>query len=183
MLCTKVSVCPVTPKCAPWHCFSVQNTFHFYSVRVNSSDLPQGGLEIPCKLIFKYVSADECQKAKKLIQSTLSVEVFEVHVPTNQPVPALLPAVANQGQKLVKCQEQLKAPSSPVVIVAEQDKEEPEEESPMRKRAKYIDMERIIMGDELCDIEINFVQQLLKEQFTELNGLASTLPRQKVTND
>ena len=145
-------------------------------LRRYSSDLPQGGLEIPCKLIFKSVSANECQKAKKLFQSTLSVEVFEVHVPTNQPVPALLPAVANKGQELVKCQEQLKASSSPVVIVAEQ---ELEEESPMRKRAKCTDMEKIIMGDELCDIEINFAQQLLKKQFTELNGLASTLCQDK----
>ena len=30
----------------------------------------------------------------------------------------------------------------------------------MRKRAKFNDMERIIMGDELCDI--NFAQELLK---------------------
>ena len=36
-----------------------------------SSDLPQGRLEILCKLIFKSNSANECQKARKLIQMTL----------------------------------------------------------------------------------------------------------------
>jgi len=39
---------------------------------------------------------------------TLSVEVFEVHVPTtNQLAPAFLPAAANhdQGQEGVNCQE------------------------------------------------------------------------------
>ena len=66
-----------------------------------SLDLPQGGLEIPCNLIFKSVSTDECQKTKKLIQSTISVEVYEVPVLTNQPIPALLPVAANQGQELV----------------------------------------------------------------------------------
>jgi len=68
-----------------------------------SSDLFQGGLEIPCKVIFKSKNKCEYQKAKKLIQLTLSVEVFEVHVPTtNQIVPAFLPAAANhdQGQKV-----------------------------------------------------------------------------------
>lgn len=35
------------------------------------------------------------------------------------------------------------------------------------------------MGEELCDIEINFAQQLLKAQFTKLNGLTSTLYQEK----
>ena len=35
------------------------------------------------------------------------------------------------------------------------------------------------MGDKLCDIEINFAQQLLKQHFTDLNGLVSTLYQDK----
>ena len=31
------------------------------------------------------------------------------------------------------------------------------------------------MGEELTDLEINFAQQLLKEQFQHINGLRSTL--------
>ena len=43
-----------------------------------SSDLPQGGLELPCVLRFMTISSDEGKKAKKLIESTLRVEVSEV---------------------------------------------------------------------------------------------------------
>ena len=125
-------------------------------VRRYSSDLPQGGLEIPCKLIFKSVNADECQKTKKLIQSTLSVEVFEVCAPTRPTNQQALPAAANQGQELVVSSEQ--PCELPVVIVPEQHNEGPEEAPPLRKRVKCIDTERIIMGEELCDIEINFAQ-------------------------
>ena len=44
------------------------------------------------------------------------------------------------------------------------DKAEEDEQSPQKKGAKCIDVERIIMGEELCDIKINFAQ-LLKAQF------------------
>jgi len=47
-------------------------------------------------------------------------------------------------------------------------------------KAKCINMERILMEDELCDIEINFAQQLLKQQFKDLNSL---VPRQKAPNN
>ena len=66
---------------------------------------------------------------------------------------------------------------SPVVI--------PEQEAeecvmlPQKKKAKCMDLERILMGEELCDIEINFAQNLLKAQFKELNGLTSTLYQEK----
>jgi len=35
------------------------------------------------------------------------------------------------------------------------------------------------MDEELSDLEINFAQQLLKEQFPKLNGLVSTLNHDK----
>ena len=49
----------------------------------------------------------------------------------------------------------------------------------VKKRAKHFDAERIIMGEELTDLEINFAQQLLKEQFKHINGLHSTLLQEK----
>lgn len=64
-------------------------------------------------------------------------------------------------------------------VIIPEDKAEEGRQSPQKKRAKYIDVERIIMGEELCDIEINFAQQLLKAQFTKLNGLTSTLYQEK----
>ena len=56
---------------------------------------------------------------------------------------------------------------SPVIISGDKAKEDGR--SPQKKRAKCIDVERIIMGEELCDIEINFTQ-LLKAQFTKLTS-------------
>ena len=47
--------------------------------------------------------------------------------------------------------------------------------SPVKKRGKHFDAECILMGEELTDLEINFAQQLLKEQFKHINGLHSTL--------
>ena len=38
------------------------------------------------------------------------------------------------------------------------------------------------MGAELTDLEINFAQQLLKQQFKDINGYCSTLLQEKATN-
>ena len=37
-----------------------------------SADLPQGGLELPCKLMFIAPSLLECNKMKKLVRSSLA---------------------------------------------------------------------------------------------------------------
>ena len=50
--------------------------------------------------------------------------------------------------------------------------------SPAKKKTRF-DTERILMGEELTDLEINFPQQLLKEQFQHINGLQSTLLLEK----
>ena len=47
---------------------------------------------------------------------------------------------------------------------------------------KLFDFENMIMGAELCDMEINFAQQLLKSQFPKINGMACTLYQEKKTN-
>ena len=54
--------------------------------------------------------------------------------------------------------------------------------SPPKKRRKAYDEEGIIMDNELTDVEINFAQQLLKAQFTSINGLESTLHQQLQKN-
>ena len=51
--------------------------------------------------------------------------------------------------------------------------------SPPRKRIKCFDAERIIMGEQLTDVEINFAQHLLKSQFKHVNGLHLTLQQDK----
>ena len=42
-----------------------------------SSDLPQGGLELPCKLLFRAPSLLESNKMKKLIQSVMEKSLLE----------------------------------------------------------------------------------------------------------
>ena len=115
------------------------------------------------------------QESQEMLQSMLAVETFAV---PNRPEGAQMPVDADNDpeQLLALSPKEWKASSSPVVIVAEQDNEEPEEGP---KRAKCIDMERIIMGNELCDIEINYAQYVLKEQFGEVNGLVSALYQDK----
>lgn len=43
--------------------------------RPHSSELPQGGLEVSCILIFQASKEKECEKAKKLIELALSVKI------------------------------------------------------------------------------------------------------------
>ena len=53
--------------------------------------------------------------------------------------------------------------------------------SPPSKRPKLGSVEKIVMGKELTDTEINLAQQLLKSQFPGVNGLQSTLLQDKQT--
>ena len=53
------------------------------------------------------------------------------------------------------------------------------ENLPPRIKQKQFDAESIKMGHELSDLEINLAQQLLKAQFSKLNGLQSTLIQDK----
>ena len=50
-----------------------------------------------------------------------------------------------------------------------------------KKRSKNFDEEAIIMGNELTDVEINFAQELLKTQFTNIRGLESTLLQENIS--
>ena len=50
--------------------------------------------------------------------------------------------------------------------------------SPAKRKTK-IDTDRIIMGEQLTDLEINVAQQLLKEQFHHINRLQSTLLQER----
>ena len=54
--------------------------------------------------------------------------------------------------------------------------------SPPRKKKKDFDEEQIVMGEELTNVEMNFAQQLLRQQFKRINGLCSTSLQEKVSN-
>jgi len=38
-------------------------------------DLPQGGLEIPCKYVFKTIQCIESEKARAIIEDTLTIKI------------------------------------------------------------------------------------------------------------
>ena len=141
------------------------------------SDLPQGGLELPCILTFTTASAKECSKTKKIFESTLSVETREtqsVDKSVEYSIEELtLPCHSSSMVKEGEDEEMTTEPAS-LIDLTDFGKDE-NVQSPKKKRSKEIDTEGIIMGKELSNDEINFAQHLLKLQFTKLNGLHSTL--------
>jgi len=54
--------------------------------------------------------------------------------------------------------------------------------SPPAQRLKVFDVERIIMGDELSDSEINHAQRLLQARHPRVNGLRLTLYKEKLSS-
>jgi len=53
-------------------------------------------------------------------------------------------------------------------------------EEPPAKKQKTFDAEKIIIGEELSDAEINYAQRLLKEKHPKVNGLRTTLYKGKL---
>ena len=144
-----------------------------------SSDLPQGGLEIPCVLTFSAKSNYESDKARKLLESMLpiAVKIDMVTVSGTDTPTAKFKDFINKDVTSTS--------RSGKVILDLSDQEDSESavdlnsKSPQKKRVKHVDIEHIIMGEELNDTEINLAQQLLKTQFSNLNGLQSTLLQEK----
>ena len=161
-----------------------------------SADL-QGGMEIPCKLIYSTRSAVDCEK-RVLVSFSKTCnreDKYEIGVPTITKVRKDVDR-ANETNKGIEWAE-----SRTVSTIIQSHSDEslesditsgkpaeailiPEEtlSSPPNKRHKIYDEERIIMGDQLTDLEINYAQQLLKQQCTHVNGLCSTLLQEKRSN-
>ena len=162
-----------------------------------SSDLPQGGLELPCKCVFSTHDAEESSHLRKLITDSLSklcygenpaedsvgeevveeketgksigTENKENSKPINEnEVNNQLVFDTSKVTKFMAPQKTIDESISITVIADEVVC------SPPRKKQKEFDEEQIVMGTELTDLEINFAQQLLKQQFKEINGLCST---------
>ena len=53
-------------------------------------------------------------------------------------------------------------------------------DKPPAKKQKIFDAEKIFMGEELSDIEINYAQCLLKEKHPKINGLRTEEKFQKL---
>lgn len=157
--------------------------------REYSSDLEQGGLQLPCELTFRIADSVEFQKTRQSFK-IMSVETLEV----DEAMETDEPCVSRKSPQMQTHENVTSSSSfSPQCSHSEEQRnfvdltlpssnEEVLVHSPLKKRLKVFDTEGIIMGNELSDDEINFAQQLLKEQFNKLNGLHSTLLQGKRVN-
>ena len=169
-----------------------------------SSDLEKGGLEIPCKFVFSIGNEKEASKTRIRLEATLSIVVAmdtlsirdtsnaDADLATNNQVefqdkPSSYPTadqatvVEVQGRAIDDQAAEVQD-VTPVVDLSSDLLDEAvkyDAVSPQKKRIKLLDSERIIMGEELTDLEINLAQQLLKKQFPNLNGFTCTLLQDK----
>jgi len=172
--------------------------------RQYSSDLPQGGLEVPCRYIFRTKDSALGEKARKVLDDIFSVSESSARDATgNNGTPKPVgdnddttkaigmddgpPKGVGNDDILPKAFGNDDGPSSMMIskdgsfaeVIITDDGEAISQ--PPRKKARIsdIDTEYIIMGEELSDIHVNVAQNLIKVQFPELGGLKSTLLQQK----
>ena len=73
--------------------------------RRHSADLPQGGLELPCKLMFIAPNLLECNKMEKLVRSSLEMRHLEPRSESTNKQPAAAisksvePSVTNNAEQ------------------------------------------------------------------------------------
>ena len=127
--------------------------------RLYSRDLPQGGMEIPCRYIFRGQSTD-IEKVKKVFNLVFSDA--DKNIPTMIQSSVKIAGFEPVGNKR-KVEE---VQSSEEWLVFES------------VYLDYYDKQLIINGSELNDKHITFGLRLLKHQFQHINGLQSTLLQQ-----
>ena len=148
-----------------------------------SPDIPQGGLEIPCVLTFLAKNFKEGNKTKRLLEATLSLTPVELNM-VSETDEGLLGAegTVELGSDVSTVDGKIKSEPTDECTVDLTDLVQVEADaSPPSKQPKLGSLEKIIMGKELTNTEINLAQQLLKSQFPGVNGLQSTLLQDKQT--
>ena len=141
-----------------------------------STDLEQGGLEVPCILTFSspHTQAVNGEKTEKLVKSALKLAVETISDSQVRCVstPSSESSCTNASSKqniIISCDDEpADTEASPT--------DQPQAKKP---RLADVEVEKIIMGVRLSDIHINMAQKLLKDQFCSLNGLESTLLQAK----
>ena len=150
---------------------------HVTNCRQYSADLPQGGLEVPCKLIFS-------TKDKKLLDKTVALLQKAPGLVTDS-TPAVNPVAISEAS--TSSSEFFAGCSAPISLVEEVNKgqEEPEHDPLWMCIGKCAllnsDKECLLTyGHSLNDKHINAAHALLKRQFSNAVGLQSTLLQYKV---
>ena len=139
-----------------------------------SSDLPQGGLEVPCILTFSTPQVYKSEKTKKLVESALALSVELTLSATKYSGNEKIVSSSSGEVHSTNTRHRASLVHTDVI-------ESDDEFKPLAKKQKLDDseIENIIMGVELSDIHINLAQRFLKHQFPGLNGLESTLFQDK----
>ena len=124
-----------------------------------SSDLPQGGVEIPCSLELTG-SLEDVKRAEILCRAALNLPVTQEQATApwsdrEQNIVKRKPEIEEQAEDV--CSKKLKTSLSTTADKTED----------------------IIMGRKLSDVHIGFAQDLLKSQFENINGLECTLLQSK----
>lgn len=160
-----------------------------------SADLPKGGLEVPCTLRFLISELEFCKKSETMVSAALLNTSFCVITSTAKSQESEAAEIQTGVQRevmVVKKEpavaEQLMPTSSKTLDASSSQPMDTMESSivvdgvvcsPPKKRQKKFDEEKIIMGEKLTDLEIDFAQRILKAQFPQINGLQSTLLQAK----
>ena len=118
-----------------------------------SSDLPQGGLEIPCVLIFTG-EASELSKVEKLMKKDTSVSVGKNE--SSEQSKEIVDIQSPGKKRRLDCHDAEWVRMDTMIL-------------------KVAEKELVLQNQELNDLVINYSQKLLHNQFVSINGLHSTL--------
>lgn len=138
-----------------------------------SRDLPQGGMDVPCRLHFSGQKTDvhKIEKfIKKIKDSKATPEVAEK-------------AVTNQAEDDHTVQPFKKLKHDPYTIPVLDDSDVQSSKlwvTYPRHILTFQDKTTLEVGEQLNDKHINLAQYLLKQQFPSISGLANTLLQEKL---
>lgn len=145
-----------------------------------SSDLPQGGLEIPCVLKFAARNEKEAAKTKRLLESALNILIpseggnrSNTSYSENS-APSSSSSNVDDDLNMLTDRAVLNKENNVMELTVDLT-ENCSVDSPPAKKQKVFDVEKIIMGEELTDAEIHYAQRLLKAKHPMVNGLRTTL--------
>ena len=131
-----------------------------------SSDLPQGGLEIPCVLTFETTKAKEGMKTQRVLDNAGFKVCLELQQQNNDGSADIFEGSSTQTVAAIPvhpCSVELTTKDVQGQSITE----------------RFVDTEHIIMGEKLNDKDIKHAQKILKAQFPKLNGLRLTLYQDK----
>ena len=114
----------------------------------------------------------KAQNPEQAADTSTSKEKFVVTTPVYED----FLATSYSTDLQIQCSSHCSTDLVPVITI---NKEASNEPPPKKRKLSNSDIERIIMGEELRDADINLAQRLLRVQFPELGGLQSTLLQQK----